>query len=297
MNGQTIQNAQQKQRYFLPQPSSWPILLCASIILFFIGAANWLHNDSVGPYLLFLGLFCILRVMYGWFSSVIHENKASSYNAQVAKSFRWAMVWFIFSEALFFAGFFAALFYTRVLSVPELGGLTHPLTHLLLWPNFSAHWPLLNNPDNHLFLAPSSVANIWAIPALNTLLLLSSGVTLTVAHWGLCLRQRSVLICGLILTILLGATFLGCQASEYYAAYHQHGITLNAGSYGSLFFLLTGFHGLHVTIGTSMLMVMLYRSVQGDFSPENHFAFNATAWYWHFVDIVWLMLFIFFYWI
>lgn len=282
-------------QYFLPQPSFWPICLCAAIILFFIGAANWLHDHWYGPYLLFLGLLCILLVMYAWFGKVIHEHRADRYNKQVDRSFRWGMFWFIFSEVLFFAGFFAALFYTRAISLAELGGAINPLTHLLLWPDFSAAWPVFHNPDNQQFLAASSVASIWKIPALNTLLLLSSGVTLTVAHWGLCLNKRAVLITGLIFTILLGASFLGCQASEYYAAYHQHGLTLNAGSYGSLFFLLTGFHGLHVTIGTTMLIIMLVRSLQGDFSPANHFAFNATVWYWHFVDVVWLGLFIFVY--
>ncbi len=294
MNAEATQHHSQ---YYLPSPSSWPVLLCASIILFFIGAANWLHDHWYGPYLLFLGLFCILRVMFSWFVNVIHEHRTASYNQQVGRSFRWGMAWFIFSEVFFFAGFFAALFYTRVLSLPELAGEAHPLTHLLLWPGFSAEWPLFHNPDNKQFLAASSVGNIWGIPALNTVLLLSSGVTLTIAHWGLCLQKRAILILGLLFTILLGMTFLSCQASEYYAAYHQHGLTLNAGSYGSLFFLLTGFHGLHVTIGTTLLIIMLIRCIQGDFSPESHFAFNATAWYWHFVDVVWLMLFTFFYWI
>lgn len=296
MNVQPIKHTRNSQ-YFIPGPSVWPVSLCASIILFFIGAANWLHDRWFGPYLLYLGLLCILGAMSAWFTNVIRENKASNYNTQVGYSFRWGMTWFIFSEVLFFASFFGALFYTRVFSVPELSGAIRPLTHILLWPDFTGGWPLLDNPDNRQFLGANSVGNIWGIPALNTLLLLSSGVTLTIAHWGLSLKKRTVLICGLFFTILLGATFLGCQASEYYAAYQQHGLTLNAGSYGSLFFLLTGFHGAHVTIGSTMLIVMLIRSIQGDFSPENHFAFSATAWYWHFVDVVWLMLFIFFYWI
>jgi cytochrome c oxidase subunit III len=296
MIGPAMQSSTNGQ-YYLPQPSFWPISISASIVIFFIGAANWLHYQWFGPYLLFLGLFSILIVMFGWFSTVIHENRTLRYNQQVDHSFRWGMAWFIFSEVLFFGGFFAALFYTRVFSVPELGGETYPLTHLLLWPDFTAAWPLLHNPDNNLFLGASSVGNTWGIPALNTLLLLSSGVTLTIAHWGLGLQKRAVLIWGLLFTILLGVTFLGCQGSEYYAAYHRHGLTLNAGSYGSLFFILTGFHGAHVTIGTTMLIVMLIRSMQGDFSPKSHFAFNATAWYWHFVDVVWLMLFVFVYWI
>ena len=122
MNVQPI-NSSNNSPYFVPSPSVWPVALCASIIVFFIGAANWLHNHWFGPYLLYLGLFCILGVMCGWFASVIRENKADNYNQQVGYSFRWGMTWFIFSEVLFFAGFFAALFYTRTISVPELSGV------------------------------------------------------------------------------------------------------------------------------------------------------------------------------
>ena len=190
-----------------------------------------------------------------------------------------------------------ALFYTQLWSVPELGGDVHPITHILLWPDFTDQWPLMRTPENSQFTGPKSLGNTWGIPALNTLLLLSSGVAVTIAHWGLRHGRRAVLIVGLIVAILLGATFLGCQGMEYYAAYTEHGLTLNAGSYGSLFFILTGFHGAHVTIGATILTVILMRCIAGHFTPDDHFGFEAATWYWHFVDVVWLMLFIFVYWL
>jgi cytochrome c oxidase subunit 3 len=137
----------------------------------------------------------------------------------------------------------------------------------------------------------------WGIPALNTLLLLTSGATLTWAHWGLIKNKRSHLIWGLILTVLLGSIFLGFQAYEYAHAYSELGLTLGAGIYGATFFILTGFHGMHVTLGTIMLAVILGRCMKGHFSEHNHFAFEAVAWYWHFVDVVWLILFVFVYWL
>ena len=135
----------------------------------------------------------------------------------------------------------------------------------------------------------------WGIPAINTMLLLTSGATLTWAHWGLIKGKRSQLNWGLALTVLLGATFMGFQVYEYAHAYAEMGLTLGAGVYGATFYILTGFHGFHVTLGTIMLIVMWGRSLKGHFSEHNHFAFEAVAWYWHFVDVVWLILFVFVY--
>ena len=137
----------------------------------------------------------------------------------------------------------------------------------------------------------------WGIPAINTLILLTSGVTVTWAHHGLRANRRGVLIFGLFLTVALGALFVGLQAYEYIHAYRDLNLTLGSGVYGSTFFMLTGFHGLHVTIGAIMLLVVLARSIAGHFTPERHFAFEAAAWYWHFVDVVWLGLFFFVYWL
>jgi len=286
-----------KGDYFLPAPSHWPALGCVGLFIFFIGAAHWLHDIPVGPYLFALGLATIAFMMVGWFRRVIHENQTGCYNTWVGRSFRSGMAWMIFSEVMFFGGFFAALFFIRLWSVPELGGEVYPLTNLLLWPDFEAQWPLLANPDNSRFLGAHAISETWGIPAVNTALLLSSGVTITWAHWGLMQGKRRVLVTGLILTIVLGATFLGLQGNEYYGAYTKDGLTLNAGVYGSTFFILTGFHGIHVTVGTIMLMVILGRSIAGHFTPSNHFGFQGVTWYWHFVDVVWLFLFVFVYWL
>jgi cytochrome c oxidase subunit 3 len=224
---------------------------------------------------------------------VIRDSEAGRYNQQVDASFRWSMSWFIFSEVMFFAAFFGALFYTRVLSVPWLG---EGDTMQQLWPSFQATWPTAGpglTADGFQFTPMGA----WGIPAINTLLLLSSGVTVTWAHWGLKKSNRMQLIVGLALTVALGATFLGLQVYEYHHAYTEMGLTLGAGVYGATFFMLTGFHGFHVLVGTTMLIVMLLRSIAGHFTADHHFAFEAVSWYWHFVDVVWVLLFILVYWL
>jgi cytochrome c oxidase subunit 3 len=204
-------------------------------------------------------------------------------------SFRWAMSWFIFSEVMFFAAFFGALFYARVYSLPWLGDLDNKL----LWPDFAAHWPSAG-PYRPPEFTPMGA---WGIPAINTLLLLSSGVTVTWAHWALKRNDRNNLIFGLFLTILLGIIFLALQMYEYAHAYSDLNLKLTSGVFGSTFFMLTGFHGFHVTLGVTMLIVILFRSVAGHFKPDHHFGFEAVSWYWHFVDVVWLLLFVFVYWV
>ena len=212
------------------------------------------------------------------------------------------MAWFIFSEVMFFAAFFGALFYTRVLSVPWLG-LEESVTNQFLWPDFQAIWPLLSTPDMTVagleskYTAIKDIIPAWGVPAANTAILLSSGATVTFAHWALKKGNRSALCWWLAATVLLGFFFVYLQATEYGHAYHELDLTLNSGIYGSTFFMLTGFHGFHVTMGATMLLVILFRSMKGHFSAHNHFAFEGVAWYWHFVDVVWLGLFIFVYWI
>jgi cytochrome c oxidase subunit 3 len=232
-------------------------------------------------------------MMFGWFGEVIRDSEAGRYNKQVDASFRWSMGWFIFSEVMFFAAFFGALFYTRVLSVPWLADAE---TGSLLWEGFQATWPTAGpglTKDGFDFTPMGA----WGIPAINTLLLLSSGVTVTWAHWGLKKSNRTQLILGLAMTVALGVVFLALQAYEYEHAYSEMGLTLGAGVYGATFFMLTGFHGFHVLVGTTMLIVMLLRSIAGHFTAEHHFAFEAVSWYWHFVDVVWVLLFILVYWL
>jgi cytochrome c oxidase subunit 3 len=197
---------------------------------------------------------------------------------------------------MFFAAFFGALFYARHYSVPWLGGeaASKAATHALLWPSYEAIWPT-NGPGD--VGGQYGAMEAWGLPAINTVILLSSGVTVTWAHWGLLKQDRRQLILGLAATVVLGFLFVALQAYEYTHAYHELNLTLHTGIYGSTFFMLTGFHGFHVTLGAIILLVILLRSIRGHFTPERHFAFEAAAWYWHFVDVVWLGLFIFVYWL
>jgi cytochrome c oxidase subunit 3 len=288
-----------KKPYYLPTPSSWPLKATIALICMLSGLANWLHDEWFGPYLCLFGLLFLFFVAYGWFGTVIRENRAGlTLSSQVDHSFRWGMCWFIFSEVMFFSAFFGALFYVRLVVIPSLGGMTHHIaSHVVLWPGFKATWPLLHNPGSASFTGPKSVMEAWGIPAINTFILLSSGVTITIAHWSLVKNKRQIMLLAQLATILLGISFLFLQAHEYTIAYLEKGLTLGSGIYGTTFFMLTGFHGLHVTIGTIGLCAIFYRMCRRDFNEHNHFAFEAVSWYWHFVDIVWLFLFIFVYWL
>ncbi len=285
--------------YYVPRYSIWPILTATAVFLLLIGIINSIHgNIHLGTGAAFLGITLLLTVTFGWFRSVIIESHQGLYSPMTDRSFRWGMVIFIVSEVMLFATFFGALFYARVVSVPFLGGISEGyFTNLLLWPDFQPTWPLFINPDPTIFPGQQSVIGPVGIPMLNTLLLLTSAVTLTWAHWALKFNQREFVVCGLMLTIVLGLTFLGCQVYEYVLAHTHDGLTLASGIYGTTFFMLTGFHGAHVTVGTIMLICILVRILRGHFSSTNHFGFEACAWYWHFVDVVWLFLFIFVYWI
>lgn len=281
--------------YYVPHGSHWPIVGSIGLTTLLAGFASWLNGANSGQVIMLFGVIVTLVMIFGWFGTVIRESESGLYDAQVDKSFRWGMFWFIFSEVMFFAAFFGALFYARNLSVPWLGGEgTGLLTKEILWPGYEATWPTAGPAE---IGGGFEAMPAWGLPAINTLILLTSGATVTWAHWGLKESKRSHLILGLMATISLGFLFVAFQAAEYMEAYHEMNLTLGSGIYGSTFFMLTGFHGLHVTIGAIMLTVMLLRSVKGHFTPKNHFAFEAAAWYWHFVDVVWLGLFIFVYWL
>lgn len=296
------------KQYFIADPSYWPIVGSIGLFCTVIGLVQILHGGVIGPFLMATGIGILLLTMFGWFSLVIKESIAGLHSAQMDRTYRWGMVWFIVSELFLFGIFFGALFYVRIFGLTELSNTTGPLadafllskgaaTHQYLWPNFNYVWPLLTNPNNQLFIGPKEVIYTWEIPAINTLLLLSSAVTVTWAHWGLKKNKYGHLITGLILTILLGVIFEIFQVTEYTKAYMEYGLTLASGIYGSTFFTLTGLHAMHVTVGIIMLTVILIRCLKKHFLPEHHFAFEAVSWYWHFVDVVWLFLFIFVYWL
>jgi len=284
-----------QDKYYVPHGTRWPIIGSFGLFTLFVGVSALLNGHSTAP-VAFLGAAILIVMMFLWFGEVIGESESGTYNAQVDQSFRMGMMWFILSEVMFFACFFGALFYARQLSLPWLGGEgSEVVTNQVLWPEYENTWPS-SGPAR--LGGDYQIMGAWGIPALNTAILLTSGVTITIAHHALRANKRGVLNLFLALTVILGFVFLGFQAYEYAHAYSDLNLKLNsAGIYGSTFFMLTGFHGLHVTIGAIMLTVILLRCMKGHFTPARHFAFEGVAWYWHFVDVVWLGLFIFVYWL
>lgn len=276
--------------YFIPNPSQWPVLAGLSMLITMAGASAWVNGIAWGQPVNLIGIVAMLAVLYFWFGEAISESEGGLYSARIDISYRWSMSWFIFSEVMFFGAFFGALFYARSISMPWLADIDHKL----LWPDFAANWGT-GGPggvvDKFQTMGP------FPIPTINTALLLTSGVTLTLSHHALRASDRSKAALWLFATILLGAIFMGFQAYEYMHAYSELNLKLTSGIYGSTFFMLTGFHGFHVTMGAIMLSVVLYRLMKGHFTADHHFAFEGAAWYWHFVDVVWLGLYVVVYWL
>ena len=281
--------------YYIPHGSYWPFVGTIGLGTIMVGASMWLNDTSIGPTVFALGFAVLFVMLFGWFGAVIRESEGGLYNKDVDRSFRMGMGWFIFSEVMFFGCFFGALFYARGVSIPWLGGDSNNFfTNALLWKDYTAIWP--SNGPAALGGAYETMG-AWGIPALNTALLLTSGVTLTIAHHAIQAGHRKTLNIFLALTFILGFIFMGFQAYEYMHAYSDLNLKLSTGIYGTTFYMLTGFHGLHVTLGAVMLLVVWLRCIRGHFKEDHHFAFEAVAWYWHFVDVVWLFLFVFIYWL
>jgi cytochrome c oxidase subunit 3 len=292
--------SQTHDAYFVPNKSYWPIIAAVVMFLTVFGAAHWLNAEpgetGFGKIVLTIGTLGIFGMFYGWFRSVIRESLAGSYNHQVDTSFRMGMMWFIFSEVMFFCAFFGALFFSRIYSVPWLGGQgAGVLTHQFLWSDYLPAWGAEGGNGPERIGGAFKTVSAWGLPLLNTLILLTSSVTVTIAHHALRAGHRGKILVFLGLTVLMGVLFVNFQAHEYIEAYSELNLTLHSGIYGSTFFLLTGFHGLHVTLGTIMLAIIWLRVFKGHFDKDHHFAFEAVAWYWHFVDVVWLGLFLFVY--
>ncbi|MGZ8253992.1 MAG: cytochrome c oxidase subunit 3 [Burkholderiaceae bacterium] len=276
--------------YFIPAPSQWPMVGSIAMVFTMFGAAMVVNRNSLGWIGMAIGLATLVYMMFGWFGTVSAESERGNYNRHVDVSFRWGMSWFIFSEVMFFASFFGALFYARIITAPMLGDFDHKL----LWPDFAAGWPH-SGPAG--VVDPFSTIGPFWLPTINTALLLTSGVTLTISHHALRADHRARAALWLAITVLLGVTFLAVQMYEYSHAYSELNLKLSSGIFGSTFFMLTGFHGFHVFLGAIMLSVVLVRLLKGHFKPDHHFAFEAAAWYWHFVDVVWIGLYIVVYWL
>ena len=286
------------ESYYVPSHSHWPIMGAVALFMIAFGAGNYVtdlanEESGYGGYLLLAGIALIIYMLVGWFSDVINESLTGKYSHQMDNSFRQGMSWFIFSEVMFFVAFFGALLYLRVFSVPWLGGAGNNVeTGAVLWPDFTAIWPLIKTPDG----TTTTAMGWFGLPLINTVLLMPSSVTAHFAHSALLKNNRKGLKAWLGLTIILGVAFICFQVLEYAHGYSEEmRLFLDSGVYGNTFYLLTGFHGMHVTLGCIMLIIMWLRVLKGHFTPDNHFAFQAASWYWHFVDVVWVMLFVFVY--
>jgi cytochrome c oxidase subunit 3 len=282
--------------YFVPQPSRHPAFAAFGLFFIIFGAANWINGADWGKYSVLAGMLWLFWVLFQWFGDAVRESEAGQYSRKIDLSFRWSMSWFIFSEVMFFGAFFTALWWMRAHSVPALGGVDNAL----LWPDFQALWPthapgVTASPAG--IIEPFEVMTPFWLPTINTALLLSSGVTLTIAHHALRAGHRGTTVLWMWATVLLGLAFLIVQGYEYFHAYTGMNLKLTSGAYGSTFFMLTGFHGFHVLIGMLMLLFITLRLMKGHFTPNRHFGFEGAAWYWHFVDVVWLFLYTLIYWL
>ena len=291
-------HATDSNNYYVPHSSKWPVIAAGALFVFMIGAGNWLNGNAVfgipSKLVFAVGLVAIIYMIFGWGAEVIRENNEGINNLQVDRSYRMGIGWFIFSEVMFFAAFFGALFYARQFALPWLSGEgSNFFTNFLLWEGFEGGWP--NNGPENVGGDYKSMGPFW-LPTINTILLISSSFTVTMAHHAILKNNMNKAFYLTAFSVLLGAIFVGLQGLEYYHAYHELNLTLNTGIYGSTFFMLTGFHGLHVTLGATMLLLMAIRIKRGHFTPERHFGFLAAEWYWHFVDVVWIMLYFFVYW-
>jgi cytochrome c oxidase subunit III len=286
----------QTPHYFVPAPSRHPVMASIGLFMVIFGAGQWVNGHGWAAYFVLFGLLWWAFVLKQWFGDAIRESEGGLYSDRIDVSYRWSMSWFIFSEVMFFGAFFGALYWARIHSVPSLGSLENAL----LWPDFKAFWP---SSVAGATAAPAGTVEAfttmgpWPIPTINTALLLTSGVTLTIAHHALLANRRAKTILWMWVTVALGLTFLGFQAYEYMHAYSELNLKLNSGVYGSTFFMLTGFHGFHVCVGALMLLFITLRLHKGHFTPQRHFGFEGAAWYWHFVDVVWLGLYIVVYWL
>jgi cytochrome c oxidase subunit 3 len=321
----TSQTSTEYEKYYVPEKSRLAICATIGLILSIYGAASIMNDmtfgdpaESTNSWTIFLcGLFFFVATLFGWFRTTIKENIAGMNSAQLKKSYVLGMFWFIFSEVMFFFAFFAALFYLRNLAGPWLAGEGEAgRMNDLLWPGFEFAWPMMETPqeavggamaqpiaNNGTFTSAHTSmsfadAHVWWhwLPMWNTIILLSSSFTCHVAHQGILEGNKKKFNWWLGITVALAMIFLSLQYMEYHEAYVEFGLTLNSGVYGSTFFMLTGFHGFHVFMGMTMLLIQWLRSVVGgQFTAADHFGFEASSWYWHFVDVVWVLLFLFVY--
>ena len=271
-------SAKEHENYYVPEQSKLPIMMAVALGLSAYGAGTFFNTwsdpnaERVSIYLI-AGVALIFATMFIWFSTVIREDHEGLVSNQLRQSYVWGMGWFIFSEVMFFAAFFGALYYVRNMSVPWLAGEGEKGVASMLWEGFSSTWPITSNPDNELFPAPKDFISPWGLPLLNTILLVLSSITIHIAHNALKAGNRVALKRWMVITLVLGFAFVGFQAEEYVVAYQQLDLTLRSGIYGSTFFMLTGFHGFHVCMGAIMILIMFPAGVEGALYPGESLRF------------------------
>ncbi len=261
--------------YHLVEPSPWPFVGSMSALILAIGAIVWMHGGT--KVVALIGLALVLYTMFMWWRDVIIESRKGDHTPVVSLHLRYGMLLFIASEVMFFVAWFWAYFDASLFA-----GEAHQVARVAATGGV---WPPA--PEG----AATKIFDPWHLPLINTLILLTSGTTVTWAHHALLNNDRKGLINGLLLTVILGLLFTSLQAYEYMHAAFAFNRANGGNIYGSTFFMATGFHGFHVIVGTIFLIVCLFRAIKGHFTPEKHFGFEAAAWYWHFVDVVWLFLF------
>jgi len=287
--------------YYVPDQSKFPLFMSMSMFLMLFGfgyVLNGINSDNVSTVSVLAsvaGLIAVCSIVFLWLRTVVIESIEGKTSAQLKKSFYMGMVWFIFSEVCFFAALFGTLFYVRTMSVPWLGGEGDKGSSNMLWECFNTMWPLIDTPDPQQFPPMTGEVDPWHIPFYNTCLLVASSVFIHWAESAMHKGERQKMIGWLAMTLIFGFIFLYLQGVEYHEAWTELALTLNSGIYGSTFYLLTGFHGMHVSLGVIMVSVVFFRTLKGHFSKEDEFGFMAASWYWHFVDVVWIILFIFVY--
>ncbi|WP_338521269.1 cytochrome c oxidase subunit 3 [Candidatus Legionella polyplacis] len=288
-----------KNSYYIPKPTLLPISIAIGITTILISFALFFHKKIYSQYYCLSGSIIMLISITQWIIYINKENKF--YTSQVNKSYTICIKWIIFSETCFFCTLLFSLFFIKNWSIPILGGIIHPATtHILIWPKFKSQWPLIINPNNYLFYGPTQYIKPHGIALINTIILSMSGITIYLSEKNLKAKKILYFNINILITILFGIIFIILQYIEYEHAYKKIYLTLNSGIYGSIFYILTGFHGIHVLIGIIILTIIFIYNINTNkfFSKKNNYSnlsLKLSSLYWHFVDIIWIILYIFVY--
>jgi cytochrome c oxidase subunit 3 len=278
--------------YYVPDYSWWPILAAIALFIFGLGSVEY-FGVTANPRFLIIGVGMLLLICVGWLSTVVRESRRGLYDEQMHRTFRWGMVWFIFSDVMLLITILGVIWYYRIFNLPELGGdYPRMLTHFLLWPNFVSHWPVLANPDPSQFTGPQQALTINWQAIMTSLIMFGSGATLYLANRGLRNNHRALFMSGLIATSLLAVGFLLLTGDTIYLAVARFGITFSSGIYGSVVMFLFTIYLMHILVATLILFSIIGRGVLGHFSSQDDFSVRAFTWFWYCMIATWVAIFI-----